>query len=233
MGDLPRKASASSAVDEAFRALKDKLRGFIRKRVHSDETVEDLLQEVFTKAVVASNSGREPANLAGWLYATARTTIVDHYRSSRTRTEVDETLVARPDDPDLGQELSTSLRPLASTLAPIYRETLFATDFEGRSLQSVADLHGLSLSAVKSRASRARALLRAQLLECCRIETTGRGIADYAPRVTGGPACASGAADSTSTSCALEMPSRGGCGGGNLPRDHRAPPPVSLPDLVL
>jgi len=186
--------STSSAVDEAFRALQDKLRGFIRKRIRSNETVEDLLQDVFAKAVVASNSGRGPANLAGWLYATARTTIVDHYRSSRTRTEVeiDEALAARPDESDLEQELSTCLRPLASTLEPIYRETLLATDFEGRSLRSVAEEHGVSLSAVKSRASRARSLLKAQLLKCCRVESTRRGITDYSPRGTECPACAPG-----------------------------------------
>ena len=37
-----------------------------------------------------------------------------------------------------------------------YRDTLLATDFDGEKMQSVADREGVSLSAIKSRASRGR-----------------------------------------------------------------------------
>ena len=69
--------------------------------------------------------------------------------------------------------------PLAQTLPRIYRETLLATDFDGQSMQAVAEAQNLSLSAIKSRASRGRKLLKDILLDCCHVETKSGTVSDY------------------------------------------------------
>ncbi len=170
------------ALAEAFKALRGTLLSYLRKRVADANTAEDLLQEVFVKASAAGASKRLPANITGWLYAVARNVVVDFYRAKRPMEAlVDDDLPADgPADDILQQELAACLRPLVQRMPEIYRDTLLATDFEGRTMQSVAAERGVSLSAIKSRASRARRLLKENLLECCHVEVSGSGaVSDY------------------------------------------------------
>ncbi|MGH8614889.1 MAG: sigma-70 family RNA polymerase sigma factor [Gammaproteobacteria bacterium] len=172
----------SDDFGNAFAALRHSLLSYLRRQVSDPTVAEDLLQDVFVKGLAAVNANRAPRNLQGWLYATARTTVIDFYRSTKLTTEVPDENVpyAQPvDDELLHQELATCLRPLAMQLPAIYRDTLLATDFDGSSMQSVAKDQDLSLSAIKSRASRARAMLKKKLLKCCRVEMSNGMITDY------------------------------------------------------
>ncbi len=153
---------------------------------------DDLLQDVFLKAQKAMGDGRPPKNLPAWLFTAARTTVIDHYRAKRPAVDIlDENSPAQDFDGDEGmhRELAICLRPLARTLPPIYRDTLLATDLGGQSMQSVADELGLSLSAVKSRASRGRGMLRDIVLNCCEVEVTGGMVTDFQRRTAKNCGC--------------------------------------------
>ncbi len=164
----------------AFRALRAGLRAFLRRRMNDPAVVDDLLQDIFVKAAAAIRARRAPGNLSGWLYAAARTAVADYYRTARPTTRIPEDLtVAAGDDIHSHQELATCLRPLAARLPAIYRDTLLATDFDEIPMKTVAHRQGVSLSAVKSRAARARAMLREQLLACCHVETRDGLVSDY------------------------------------------------------
>jgi RNA polymerase sigma-70 factor (ECF subfamily) len=174
----------------AFAELRHSLRGYLARRVNDPAQVDDLLQDVFLKAQKTIGHGRPPKNLPAWLFTVAKTTVIDHYRARRPPAEPldDNTPDDQDDDEDrMYQELATCLRPLAQTLPRIYRETLLATDLGGQSMQAVADANGLSLSAVKSHASRGRAMLKGIVLNCCAVETTGGLVTDYQRRT--GKAC--------------------------------------------
>jgi RNA polymerase sigma-70 factor, ECF subfamily len=140
----------------------------------------EVLQDVFVKALIADRSGRRFENLTGWLYAAARTTLIDHYRASGIPTEaLDENIAnAEIEDLRLHQELSTCLRAVAEQLTPVYRDTLITTDFDGQTMRTVAAAQQVSVSAIKSRASRARAMLKAKLLACCHIEMANGLVSD-------------------------------------------------------
>jgi RNA polymerase sigma-70 factor (ECF subfamily) len=73
------------------------------------------------------------------------------------------------------QALATCLAPLAATLPPLYRDALHAADFQGQRLTSLAGAEGVTVSAIKSRVSRARGMLRQRVLTCCSVSlhTTG------------------------------------------------------------
>jgi RNA polymerase sigma-70 factor (ECF subfamily) len=61
------------------------------------------------------------------------------------------------------------------------------------SLADIAKAQGLSLSAVKTRASRGRRLLQQELVECCRVALSPKGaVMDYDVRKAA--ACAPGTA---------------------------------------
>jgi RNA polymerase sigma-70 factor, ECF subfamily len=188
--------TTSEDLGAAFAALRTSLRNYLRRRVSDPILVEDLIQDVFVKASAAISAKRAPNNLTGWLYSAARTTVVDYYRSARPDTmELDESLpdTQHASDEVLHQELAICLRPLARQLPAIYRDTLLATDFDGKTMQTLADEQGLSLSAIKSRASRARLMLKAKLLDCCHVEMSGGLVTDYHRR-SSNPSCRGGCA---------------------------------------
>ena len=167
----------------ASERLRESLRGFLRKRVSDDALAEDLLQEILVKALVAGRAGQTIHNEVGWLYAVARTTVIDHYRSRREPMEpLDENMPeADVEDMGLHSALSNCLLGFIDQLPALYRETLLATDIRGETMRSLAEREGVSVSAIKSRASRARGMLRAQVLACCHVELNNGLVSDYRP----------------------------------------------------
>jgi RNA polymerase sigma-70 factor, ECF subfamily len=168
----PAAAQTHEDLGEAFSRLRQSLRGYLRRRTGDAVLADDLLQDVFVKALVADRAGRRFENLTGWLYAAARTTLIDYYRASAAPMEMldENTPNAEVEDLRLHQELSVCLRPFVEQLAPLYRDTLIATDFDGQTMRSLAQAQRVSVSAIKSRASRARAMLKDRLLACCHVE---------------------------------------------------------------
>ena len=81
-------------------------------------------------------------------------------------------------------ELSECLMSFVEQLPLIYRETLLATDIRGETMRGLAERQQVSVSAIKSRASRARGMLKERLLACCHIETTSGLVSDYHPHTT-------------------------------------------------
>ena len=173
-------------LSATFTRLRNSLRSYLRRQVRDPAVADDLLQDVFIKALASIRAEQQLENVTGWLYAVARTTVIDHHRSSRSTNEElnDNTPNVEADDERLHQELATCLRPLAEQLPPIYRDTLLATDFQGEKMGSLAAKQSLSVSAIKSRASRARVMLREKLLECCNVEMSNGIVTDYQRRPT-------------------------------------------------
>ncbi|HOY70532.1 MAG TPA: sigma-70 family RNA polymerase sigma factor [Methylotenera sp.] len=190
------ESTTSEDIGVVFADLRTRLRNYLRRRVSDPFLVEDLVQDIFVKASAAVNANQAPNNLTGWLYAAARTTVADYYRTAHPEPlELDENLPDSDNASDelLHQELAICLRPLTRQLPAIYRDTLLATDFNGKTMQTLADEQGLSLSAIKSRASRARYMLKAKLLDCCHVEMSGGLVTDYYCRSTN-PPCGGGCA---------------------------------------
>ena len=159
-----------------YRALRGSLLRYLRKQVSDPAVAEDLLHEVFVKAIAAGERGELPHNLAGWLYRIARNGVIDWYRAKRPFDALPDDLESESSDEDpTPLALSKCLRPMTEQLPPIYRDTLLAMDFQGRTARDLATEAGLSLSAIKSRASRGRRMLKQRLLACCRVELSATG----------------------------------------------------------
>lgn len=179
------------ALAAAFAALRGSLGAHLRRRGGDAAQMDDLVQDVFLKALAAIRAGREPAKLTGWLYTVARTTLIDHHRRNGPATvalDEDAPLEAPAEDDDrLHQALALCLPPLLEELPPIYRDALRAVDLQGQSMQAAADAAGLSLPAIKSRVRRGRALLKARVLACCHVEMSGGQVQDFHPRASSSP----------------------------------------------
>ena len=167
-----------------FERLRHTLRSHLRRQVQDPALADDLLQQVFVKALEALRAKRTLRHPTAWLYAVARSTVADHFRAQRAaHIELNDDIPdTEPDDGVLHQELAACLRPFAQQLPAIYRDTLLAADFDGATLASLAAAQGLSVSALKSRAARARAMLREKVLACCEVEFAGGLVSDYRRR---------------------------------------------------
>ena len=71
------------SISEIVKDYGNRLKGFIRKRVHSIEDAEDILQDVFYQLAEADQLMQPIEQVSAWLYAVARNRITDLYRKKR------------------------------------------------------------------------------------------------------------------------------------------------------
>lgn len=165
----------------AYAKLQQSLRSYLRRRIPDPTQAEDLLQNIFLKALTTNHQDRQIRSLTGWLYAAARTALIDYYRGrGEPLQQLDDSLTMQDnEDIQLHAQLSDCLKPFIQQLPSIYRDTLIATDIDGRTMRALADEQHLSVSAVKSRASRARNMLKEKLLACCSVDMVDGLVSDY------------------------------------------------------
>jgi RNA polymerase sigma-70 factor (ECF subfamily) len=175
--------AASASMADLYAELRTSLLAFLRKHTGDPQVAEDLLHDVVVKALAAGrDEAHAPQNLTGWLYAVARNAAMDYHRGQRPTDELpDDIAEEAPDEAEAAvMELSNCLRPMAERLPSTYRDTLLAAEFDGMPLAAVAQKQGLSLAAVKTRASRGRRLLQEELVQCCRVALSESGqVLDY------------------------------------------------------
>ncbi len=160
----------------SYQVLRRSMLGYLRKHVTDHAIAEDLLHEVFLKALRANKRGDVPRNVAAWLYTIARNTVIDFYRAKWPMDELPDELVANDVEDHLAEQaFAECVRPLMQQLPVIYRDTLLATDLHGKTLHAFATELNVSTSAIKSRASRGRKMLKEKLLACCSVDLSSAG----------------------------------------------------------
>lgn len=167
-------ARVASAVefDSAVTELRAKLRAFLRRRVRDDATADDLTQETLLKVYRSRDTLRDDQRLESWVYRIARTTLIDYYRRMRPSEELPDALAAESEDETAAfrKAVSASTARFLEDLPEAYREPVRLAELEGMPLAKIALRMGLSLTAVKSRVRRGRAMLKKKLQDCCRFE---------------------------------------------------------------
>lgn len=173
--------SRSEPLGTAYTQLRQGLLSYLSRRLPHSAHAEDLLQDVFLKAISALKSNDSIDNLTGWLYTIARSTLADYYRAHKVKMEELDFDIETEDDDNFErhQELANCLQPFIDELPALYRDTLIANELQGKKLRTLAHDEGLSLSAIKSRAARGRSLLKEKLLNCCEVELRGGLVDDY------------------------------------------------------
>jgi RNA polymerase sigma-70 factor (ECF subfamily) len=155
---------AARAGDRAaFGRLYDRyarvVHGLLLARVPRTE-VDDLVQDVFLRAMGQLHSLRDNAYFAGWLCAIARNRANDFYRRLRPADELPEALpgASRADEAEARAALE-AIRALPEA----YRETLILRLVEGLTGQEIADRTGLTPGSVRVNLHRGMKLLREKL----------------------------------------------------------------------
>ena len=178
-------------LESVWHEFHDRLFGFVRRRVASDDDAEDIVQDVFARVHARSNAGACVEHVGGWIFQITRHAVIDYHRArakaGRVESALGRHLVADAVDPstmpDASGELSQCLRPFVDHLPDHYAQALALTDLGGMPQTEAARQLGLSVSGMKSRVQRGRARLKALLLECCDVDLDGRRrVVDYRRR---------------------------------------------------
>ena len=168
----PARPVPGAGFDAGVLEFAPRLRAFIRRRVRDDVLADDLAQETLLKVYRSRGTLRDGTRLEAWLYQIARGTIIDHYRRRRPQEELPAALAAESPDElaTLRARVVVSMKRFLEELPESYREPVRLAELEGLPLARIALRLDLSLTAVKSRVRRGRALLKKKLQACCRFE---------------------------------------------------------------
>ena len=171
-----------NCLSTAWTAHESELRGWLRRRVGNNALADDLLQDLFLKALRQGERFCAVENARAWLFEVARHTLADHLRVSHPMVALPENLVATVEQADTVDTLTACLPRVLSELGADDREAITLCDLQGMRQADFARLKGLSLSAAKSRVQRARLHLRTQMSQVCQVKVDDGRVSDFVPR---------------------------------------------------
>lgn len=151
------------------------IRHWLLMQLRNPSDAEDLLQDVFEKAMLQEKRFCSVENARAWLFRVARNTLIDSYRMQREQVELPEYLAMDEPVSEAVDDLSECLPRILSELSQEDREVVTVCDLNGASQLEYADSKGISLSAAKSRIQRARKRMRQRLESGCQIQLNEAG----------------------------------------------------------
>ncbi len=156
----------------------------MRRRIRDDALAEDLVQQTFIQIHEARGHFIPGAEVLPWAFAIARNLVIDSQRRQQSESRYRDRdldpgdLDARPSPEPTAdtlleaQEMAHRLEEGMSRLPPSQRIVFELLKWDGLSLSEVADMLGITVTAVKLRAHRAYVALRAVLGE---LDDNGAG----------------------------------------------------------
>jgi RNA polymerase sigma-70 factor, ECF subfamily len=175
------RAGAPDAAEQLIAAYGDRVFRLAVSITGSAQDAEEVVQDALWSVISKIDTFRGDSALGSWIYRIVANAAYQKLRSrSSRRSEISlddvlpafhETGQAAPipdwsaslDDPSRTTELRMVLTAAIDELPADYRVALVLRDVEGLSNDEVADVLGLTVSAVKSRTHRARLFVRQRL----------------------------------------------------------------------
>ena len=171
----PREPGFDCAL-RAWQAHEGELLGFLAHHASDADATQDLLQEVFVKALRQGRGFCTLDNPRAWLYQVARNALVDAGRLRRPSAELSDDLTApQAEERAPVEDLEACISRNLPFLGEQDRDIVQRCDLDGLTVRGYAEAAGLSLPAAKARLLRARKRLRDALVERCgvRFESDG------------------------------------------------------------
>jgi RNA polymerase sigma factor (sigma-70 family) len=149
---------------------------FVRRRVDSPATAEDILQAAYTRALEQSPTLRSEESATAWFYRILRNAVIDHYRHRAAedraldRWAQDLTTETAPDpasNSQLHEIVCECINDVLPTLKSAYNEILRSVDLADNSLEAFAKSADITPGNAAVRIHRARQALKKQLTIIC------------------------------------------------------------------
>jgi len=162
-----------ACVSSAWQAHEGELRGYLRHRLSDVDAADDVLQDVFVKAMRQGQGFCTLDNPRAWLFQVARNALVDRARTTHVAEPLQENLLELPmKEPEPIAPVDALAECLVRVLADMPTDdasVLQACDLQGLTVREFSTLNGLSLPATKARLLRARGRLRERLTAVCQV----------------------------------------------------------------
>ena len=158
----------TEAFGQLYKRYARMVHGILLGRVRHVE-VEDLVQEVFLRALPRVRELRDASRFGSWLAAIARNLAIDYYRRSQTRPERTDD-ASDPDEQPAKPNVSSGVEAVEildciRILPEAYRETLILRLVEGMTGPEIAAKTGLSPGSVRVNLHRGMNQLRQKLAQ--------------------------------------------------------------------
>ena len=172
-GDEDRNLALRAGKGDAaaFGALYDRyvdaVYRYVFYRVRNDADAEDLVSDVFMRALKAIPRYEPRVAFLAWLYRIARNAVIDRARRSRTQISFEDALahpnvdqVVEPDATILALSDKEAVRAALAQLTPLQQEVIVLRFVEGYSTHEIATLVGKREGTVRGIQFRALEALR-------------------------------------------------------------------------
>lgn len=163
------KAGDAEAFGHLYETYLDRIYRYIYFRVTDEQTAEDLISQVFTKAWENLDryqpSGRP---FIAWLYTIAHNTVIDHYRTRKDTVAIENTISLASDAPSPHEQVelhfeADNLRAALQTLTPEQQQVIVLKFISGMSTDEIAGQLHKSAGAIRALQMRALQALAKQM----------------------------------------------------------------------
>jgi len=184
MGNMDTSSTTQhSCLVDAWHQHSGEMKGWLHKQRQNDEACEDVLQQVFFKALANKSTFCGLENPRAWLFRVARNILIDAYRVQREFIEMPEDFPEEETFNFAIDELTNCLPRVLTELSAEDREVITLCDLDGMKQERFAAMKGITLPAAKSRVQRARKRLRATLETNCQVKHDDAGnVCCFVPR---------------------------------------------------
>lgn len=145
---------------------------FVRRRVDSNATAEDIVQSAYIRASEKASSLRNGESSVAWFYRILRNSVIDYYRHRSVEDRaldrwVHDLQTETPRDAQTEEIACQCINTVLSKLKPAYKEILREVDVAGKPLEAFAKSSGITAGNAAVRVHRARQRLKKQLIKLC------------------------------------------------------------------
>lgn len=176
----------SDKISTAYKTERNKLLGYIRKRV-PDIEAEDILQDVFYQLTLGFRDLDRIENLTAWLYRVTDNRIIDLFRKKKpvnisyseasgigedgplSLEEILPALGSTPEDEELKEIIWDTIEDVLNDLPSEQRDVFVANEFEDISFKRLSEKTGIGVNTLISRKRYAILELRKRLEELYKL----------------------------------------------------------------
>ncbi len=183
---MPTSATAPCLM-QAWGKHHAELQGWLIRQLRDTPQAQDLLQDVFLKALRQGARFCSLGNARAWLFEVTRNTLTDHLRRQHLSAPLPDDVAEWPADETeplpVVDQLTGCLARVLTELPDADADIIRQCDLHGMRQQDYAAMHGLGLPAAKARLRRARLRLKARMTVACAIQISPQGgVATFTPR---------------------------------------------------
>ncbi len=147
-------------AERAFDQYHEAVFRFVYRMTRQAEAAEDITQDCFLVLVRAPERfDAQRGSLKTYLFSIARNLVLKAYRDNREVPLDGEEYESTP-DPAMAADLASAVEQAVASLPPLQREALVLFEYEGFTLEEVAQVSGVDVGTIKSRLHRARERLK-------------------------------------------------------------------------